>query len=325
MIVLGGVTRLTHAGLSIVEWNLISGVLPPLDDAAWQQAFDAYKRFPEYQQLNRGMEIAEFKAIFWFEYAHRLLGRVVGAAFVLPLAYFLFTKRLGLALVLRLSGLFVVGGLQGALGWFMVASGLVDRPDVSHYRLTGHLGLAVILFGALLWVALDVRGIGAAPGFDQPTLREVGRRRLAIVALAMIFLTMLSGALVAGLDAGLVYNTFPLMDGKLVPRGLFADEPWYLNLFENRLTVQFNHRCLAVLTVALTIFVWSKFRRTVGQPKRLAGAVAGLAIVQSGIGIATLMLAVPVPVAALHQANAALLFAVALLLVHTLWRRKSRS
>jgi cytochrome c oxidase assembly protein subunit 15 len=312
MVVAGGLTRLTHSGLSIVEWKLVSGILPPLSEAGWQTSFDAYRRFPEYQQLNRGMTLAEYKDIYWLEYIHRLLGRAIGLIYVVPFVYFAATQKLGRPLLLKLGALLLLGAAQGVLGWSMVASGLVDRPDVSHYRLTAHLGLAVVIFGALLWVALDLLAS------SSPRRRGEGGR-LAGSALALTFVTILSGALVAGLDAGLIYNTFPLIEGQWLPAGLLAEAPWYLNFVENRMTVQFQHRWLALLTAALVGLVW--WRGRAGERMRWRDIALGLALLQVGLGIATLLFAVPVALGVLHQANALLLFGALVAMVHSLRRR----
>ena len=329
MVVLGGLTRLTHSGLSIVEWKLVSGILPPLSDAAWQASFEAYQRFPEYRQLNRGMTLAEYKDIYWLEYLHRLLGRAIGLVYFVPFVYFAVTAKLGRPLLTKLGGLLVLGGAQGVLGWLMVASGLVERPDVSHYRLAAHLGLAVVIFGALFWVALDLRTGNPLPtlplqaGGGRPIEgREGGGRRLAGFALALTFVTILSGALVAGLDAGLLYNTFPLIEGQWLPAGMLAETPWYLNFVENRMTVQFQHRWLALVTAALVALLW--WRGQGSDRARHWGALAlGLALLQVGLGIATLLLAVPITLGVLHQANALLLFGATVALVHSLSRREA--
>ncbi|MGH8473272.1 MAG: COX15/CtaA family protein, partial [Gammaproteobacteria bacterium] len=206
MVLLGGVTRLKHAGLSIVEWQPLTGILPPLSAPAWEDAFAQYQRYPEYQKLNRGMTLGEFKSIYWLEYLHRLWGRLIGIAFLVPCLYFTLRHRIGRALIPRLAMLFALGGLQGALGWYMVKSGLVDRPDVSQYRLSAHLGLAAFIYGYMLWVAL---------GLLRPrTAAEGALPRYCFAVLGLVFATLLSGGFVAGLDAGFAYNTFPLMQGQ---------------------------------------------------------------------------------------------------------------
>jgi len=313
MVVVGGITRLTHSGLSIVEWQPIVGTAPPLDDAAWQEAFGKYQRTPEFRTVNPGMDLAGFKSIFWWEYAHRLLGRLIGAAFLLPLLWFAARGRIGRALTWRLAAIFALGGLQGALGWYMVQSGLVDDPRVSQYRLAAHLGLALLIYAAMLWIALDL----LFPRTDAP---PKGLRRLALALAALVFAMALSGALVAGIRAGLAYNTFPLMGGHLVPPGMLVLEPWYLNFFANVATVQFDHRAIAWLLAFLVPWFWLRVRRA--APSRRATLAAdlllGALVLQIALGVSTLLLVVPVALAAAHQAGAMLVFTAALLAAHAL-------
>lgn len=299
MVMIGGVTRLTESGLSIVEWQPVSGVLPPWTDAAWHEAFAKYQAYPEYQKRNLGMTLAEFKAIYWIEYIHRLWGRLIGVAFALPLAIFWFRGWLGRDLKRRLIAIFVLGAAQGVLGWYMVQSGLVDEPSVSPYRLTAHLGLALAIYGGLFWTALDLLGRGtrgavsAAPwGWPMAMLILVGA-------------TIAWGGFVAGLDAGLAYNTFPLMGGRIVPDGIGELSPAYRNLFENVATVQFLHRVLALTTVAVALLMRWRCRGALAGPERLAAdCLVAAVLIQAGLGIATLLLAVPVALAAFHQAGA---------------------
>lgn len=298
MVVIGGLTRLTESGLSMVEWRPVTGWLPPLTQEAWQETFQAYRATPEYQKVNAGMSLAEFKGIFWLEYVHRLWGRLIGVAFAVPLAFFLFRGWLDRRLAPRLVLLFVLGGLQGALGWFMVASGLVDRPDVSQYRLVAHFAAALLIYVALLWVALGL--VVRTPPWNPS--RTLGRGILGLGALIVV--TMLSGGFVAGTDAGYAYNSFPLMDGKLIPDGLLEMSPAYLNFFENITAVQFTHRLLAMTTLAAVILFWFIARRR-PMPGRARLAVHGLlaaALVQVSLGISTLLLVMPIALAALHQA-----------------------
>jgi len=313
MVVVGGVTRLTHSGLSIVEWQPIVGTLPPLDDSAWQEAFRKYQQTPEFRQVNPEMDLAGFKGIFWWEYVHRLLGRLIGAAFFVPLLWFAVRGRIGRTLTWKLAGIFVLGGLQGAMGWAMVQSGLVDDPRVSQYRLAAHLGMALLIYAAMLWIALDVifpRREGATPG----------PRRVALALAALVFAQALSGAFVAGIRAGLAYNTFPLMNGHVVPPGMFVLEPWYLNFFANVATVQFDHRLIAWLLALLVPWFWAWVRRAGVSPRaRLAAdLLLGALALQIALGIATLLLAVPIPLAAAHQGGALLVFTAALLAAHAL-------
>src|SRR5262252_8990458 len=250
MVVVGGVTRLTHSGLSITEWRPIVGTLPPLNDAQWNEVFLKYQATPEYAQVNRGMSLDAFKGIFWWEYFHRLLGRAIGAVFLLPLLWFIARRRIPSGYALKLFGIFVLGALQGALGWYMVQSGLVDDPRVSQLRLTAHLGLAFVIFAAMFWTALSLlRGPARSDAANSAPLR-----RAAYALAALIFVMALSGGLVAGIRAGFAYNTFPLMNGQVVPDAIMLLDPWYLNLFNNMTTVQFDHRAIAwVLALAVPL------------------------------------------------------------------------
>ncbi len=306
MVVLGGVTRLTHSGLSMVEWKPLTGILPPLTTAEWEEAFAAYRQYPEFQKLNRGMDLAGFKAIFRLEYLHRLWGRAIGVVFALPFLYFLLRRRIERSLAPKLAVMFVLGGLQGLVGWYMVRSGLVDRPDVSQYRLTVHLGAAFAIYGYMFWVALGL----LLPRPTTPSQAGRPMHRLAVALLALVGVTVLSGGLVAGTDAGFAYNTFPLMDGRLVPEGLLAMEPPLANAFENIIMVQFNHRVLALATAALTVALWLRARRAAlpSRARAAVHAVLGAAMLQLAFGIATLLSVVAVPVAAMHQAGALALF-----------------
>ncbi len=316
MVVVGGITRLTHSGLSMVEWQPLVGAIPPLDQEQWQEIFLKYQETPEYRQINKGMSLAEFKGIFWWEYIHRLLGRLIGVAFLLPLLWFALRGRISRSLVPKLLGIFALGALQGAMGWYMVESGLVGDPRVSQYRLTAHLGIAFLIYAAMLWIALDLLHPRAAA---EKSADSRGLRRSAVAIAALIFVMVLSGGLVAGTRAGLAYNTFPLMNGYLVPPGLFATQPWYLNFFTNVATVQFDHRLIAWLLALLVPWFWLQARRaSVPRAKLGAGLLLGALALQIMLGISTLMLAVPVALAAAHQAGALIVFGVALFLVHSL-------
>ncbi|MFO1189580.1 MAG: COX15/CtaA family protein [Alphaproteobacteria bacterium] len=317
MVVVGGLTRLTESGLSIVEWAPIMGTLPPLNDAEWERTFALYKAFPEYQKVNQGMSLAEFKGIFWLEYIHRLIGRLIGIVIFVPWLWLVVRRRLPGRLALRLAAIFALGGAQGVLGWWMVKSGLIDDPRVSPYRLTAHLGLAVLIYALLIWTALRLLPQDRAP------LDDAGRRlgKGAVGVLALVTLTILSGGFVAGLDAGLTYNTFPLMDGRLIPDGYAMLEPWPRNLAENVPAVQFNHRLLGITTLIVgTVFAVMMHRRAGGNGPlaRLATALLALALLQPSLGIATLLLVVPIWLASLHQAVALALFTVALVTTYRL-------
>jgi cytochrome c oxidase assembly protein subunit 15 len=311
MVVVGGLTRLTHSGLSIVDWRPITGWLPPLDEAAWQSAFDNYKRFPEYNKLNQSMSMAEFQSIFWLEYLHRLLGRSIGVAFLLPFLWFAISRRLGGRLTWRLGFIFGLGGVQGVVGWWMVRSGLVDQPDVSHYRLAAHLSLAVIIYGLLLWTALSLMRDGG---------REGRVHKGAFGCLAAVFVTIMSGALVAGLDAGFAYNTFPTMNGMWIPDGVMAQTPWYSNFLENTITVQFDHRWLSIATAAGILALWWRERSHPhsGYVRLAITAAAAAVLLQVALGIATVVLVVPLPVAAAHQASAMILLSATVTVLHAL-------
>ena len=318
MIVVGGVTRLTHSGLSITEWQPIVGTLPPRSDADWQQAFDKYKLTPEYREVNRGMSLAAFKGIFWWEYFHRLLGRVIGVVFLLPYLWFLARRRIPEGYRAGLAAIFVLGALQGAMGWYMVKSGLVDDPRVSQFRLTAHLGLAFVIFGAMFWAALSLL---VRRSVER---RSAGRRaayRFAVGVAALVLFMVATGGMVAGIRAGFAYNTFPLMNGAWVPPELFMLDPWWKNFFWNIATVQFDHRLTAYALVAAVGFLWWKVRRADDAPPRARRAVlllAALLAVQVGLGIATLLAVVPLQLAATHQAGAVLVFAAALNVAHAL-------
>ncbi|MCO5072463.1 MAG: COX15/CtaA family protein [Rhizobiaceae bacterium] len=299
LVVVGGGTRLTESGLSITEWKPIHGVIPPLNDAEWQDEFQKYQQIPQYTEINKGMSLDAFKRIFWWEWAHRFLARGVGVLFALPLLFLAFAGRIERGLGPKLAFLFVLGGLQGAVGWWMVASGLSERTDVSQYRLATHLTLAAIIFTAIMYVAR-----GLAPHTEAPTDRAT--QRFAGIMVLLILFQLYLGALVAGLNAGLSYNTWPLMDGAVVPGGLFVIEPAWRNFFENPKLVQFVHRLGAytVLAVALwhAIQLRANFPRTTHSRRALILLL--LVIVQAGIGIGALLTQVDLHWALTHQAMA---------------------
>ena len=317
MVVLGGVTRLTGSGLSMVEWEPIVGTVPPLSTTEWQETYHKYQQTPEYQKKNLGMSLEEFKGIFWFEYAHRLLGRSIGIAFLLPFLYFLFKGWIEKPMVPKLITMFLLGGLQGALGWYMVASGLVDNPHVSQYRLTAHLAAAFLIYAYMFWVALGLLYPRREAGSELRPLR-----RFAHLVAGLIALTVLSGGFVAGLKAGFAYNTFPLMDGHWLPPAYGLLEPAWKNIFENIPAVQFNHRALAITTLVLVILLWFKASRQVLPPRARLGfnLLLAMALLQVALGIATLLMLVPIPLASAHQAGALVLFTLALFTMHTLRR-----
>jgi cytochrome c oxidase assembly protein subunit 15 len=315
MVVIGGVTRLTDSGLSIVRWEPIVGILPPMSEADWQRLLDLYRDSPQYRYVNKGMTIAEFKAIFWWEYIHRVWGRLIGIAFLVPFVWLLATSRIERAWRLPLGGLFVLGGLQGALGWWMVASGLRDVPWVSPYRLTAHLGLALVIFAGLLWAGLSHL---RAAGRWQRTNASPALRRVALWLWVPVAITILSGGFVAGLDAGLIYNEFPWMGGALAPAD-YRDPALSLlaNALEHRPAVQFHHRVLAVTTVGLLLaFAWAC--RTAVDPvlRRIGIFVGAVGVAQATLGIATLLAQVPVGLGAAHQGGAVVVLAAAVLAAH---------
>ncbi len=304
MVVLGGYTRLSGSGLSLVTWNPIFGVLPPLTEAQWQADFLQYQQYPEYQKINQGMTLAGFQRIYLVEYAHRLLGRLLGLVFLLPLLVFMVKGWLSRALLLKLGFAFILGGLQGVLGWYMVQSGLVNDPHVSHYRLTAHLLLAVLIYAYLLWLALRLL-LPQRPGAP----RSLSWVSWGVVGLTLLMLT--SGGLVAGLKAGLRYNTFPLMGGQWLPVDAWVQSPVWLNMLANPSLVQFEHRWLGVLTLCAICGFWWASRATQGWPRVATHALLLLAILQVCLGVMTLLWVVPLPLAALHQATGLALFTAA--------------
>lgn len=309
MVVVGGLTRLTESGLSITEWKPVTGALPPMSEEHWQQEFDLYKRIPQYEIMNKGMTLHEFKTIYWWEWSHRFLGRLIGLAFFVPFVFFVATRRVERALVPRLIFLFVLGGMQGVLGWWMVMSGLVDRTEVSQYRLAAHLGLATLIYGALIWTALDL--------FNGKSTRLLsGLAKAAAAILALVLVQTILGAFVAGIRAGLIYNTWPLMAGAFIPDGLLAMKPVWHNFFESHLTVQFQHRMTAYLLLLCVVWHWWAARKTAAASS--AGWLLLAVLGQALLGIWTVLWVVPIPLGALHQAGAMVVFGVAVWHVHRL-------
>lgn len=312
MVIVGGITRLTDSGLSITEWKPIMGALPPLTEAAWMDAFQKYQQIPEYILVNAGMSLAEFKFIFFWEWFHRLLGRFIGVAFAIPLVYFVLTRKIEKVMVPRLVLLFFLGGAQGALGWYMVMSGLVDRVDVSQYRLTAHLGFAVVLFLFSLWVAFGLL-------VPVEKLQKAPTGSLVNVVFGftgLVFLQILLGGFVAGLDAGIGYNTWPLMDGALIPAGLYGENSFAASAFANVMTVQFNHRMAAYLVLVFAgvlYFLGQKAGLT--RPQKRILDLLGLAVLaQVVLGILTLVYFVPLWLAAMHQGGALVVLGLSLFL-----------
>jgi cytochrome c oxidase assembly protein subunit 15 len=319
LVVLGGVTRITGSGLSITEWKPVTGVLPPLSEAAWQAELDLYRATPEYQKVNRGMSMDEFKFIYGFEYAHRLLARMLGLVFVVPLVIFWVRGKIPARLRWPLLGILAMGCLQGYMGWYMVKSGLVDIPRVSPYRLTAHLSLALLIFGAMFWLALGL----LRPRQGGPTAAQRPLR----VLLGLLVVTVVSGAFVAGNKAGYIYNTFPLMAGAWIPDGLLHLEPAWRNWTEHPVMVQFTHRWLGVTTALLVLGTWAyAWRVPLDRIQRLAMHLVGvMVLVQATLGIKTLLLYVPVGLGAAHQGGAVLLIAALLFALHETGRRPRRT
>ncbi len=318
MVLVGGATRLTGSGLSITEWQPILGVVPPASDQAWLGAFEKYKQIPEYALVNRGMSLEAFKSIYWWEWTHRLLGRLIGFVFFIPFVYFLWRGSIPKPFIARVAALFVLGGAQGALGWLMVQSGLAGRVDVSQYRLAAHLALAVAIAGYAFWLALSIR--------DKSVIAEAKASRTPSAAvkwgagaLAMlVYLQIAAGAFVAGLKAGHASNTWPLMNGELIPPGLDTFSPWYLNFFENPLTAQFTHRALAytlaIFAVCFGLLIWRRpGARSLQTP---VAALASAIFFQVALGVATILYGVPLAIALAHQANAIVVFGLALWTLH---------
>ena len=320
MVLVGGATRLTESGLSIVEWKPVAGTLPPLTTAQWHEAFEGYKKIPQYRELNAGMTLGEFKTIFWWEWSHRLLGRFIGVAYLLPFLYFLWRGALSAELKRRLWVIFGLGALQGAVGWWMVASGLTQRTEVSQYRLAAHLILALMIFAAIVWT---VRRINVRPAVvTAPRLRF-----FSWLLLGLTFLQIYFGALVAGLRAGWAYNTWPTIDGAFIPstERLFFEQPWWRNLFDNVLTVQFEHRMMAYLLLAVALWHAIDTMRA-----RAAGVVIGGAwtlvaavLLQAALGILTLLNQVPIDLALSHQAVAIVVLTIAVVNVERLSLRRA--
>jgi len=313
MVVLGGVTRLTGSGLSMVDWRPLMGWLPPLSDAEWQRTFEMYQSSPEFLKINSFMDVNDFKGIFWLEFLHRLLGRTIGIVFAVPFVFFLLKGYIALREWPKYLLMFVLGGLQGVLGWYMVKSGLIDNPHVSQYRLTAHLLAAFLIYAYMLWVAMTLL-------YPQAGTQRHPWYRKTFWLTCLISITIISGGFVAGLKAGEIYNTFPMMGNHWLPPGLAALDPFWRNLTDNLTTVQFDHRLLAITTFVLIVVYWFGARKAgLPQPARVAAnALLHTATLQVALGISTLLLSVPTVLAATHQAVAMLLFTVALFLVYSL-------
>jgi cytochrome c oxidase assembly protein subunit 15 len=322
MVLVGGATRLTESGLSIVEWKPVTGIVPPLTETQWDEAFRAYQAIPQYRQLNAGMALAEFKTIFWWEWSHRLLGRLIGTVYLLPFLYFLWRGGMSGELKRRLLGIFGLGALQGAVGWWMVASGLSERTEVSQYRLATHLVLALLIFAAVVWT---VRRLAD----ERPLLASVRLKATSIALVGLTFVQLYFGALVAGLRAGLVYNTWPDIDGGFIPSAarLWFDAPWWRNLFENTLTVQFEHRMTAYALFALALLHALDAIGSRAAAPVVRGALWLLAAIalQATLGILTLLYQVPIGLGLAHQAVAIVVLTLAICQAERLASRKSEA
>jgi cytochrome c oxidase assembly protein subunit 15 len=315
MILLGGVTRLTDSGLSMVEWQPLMGIIPPLSHNDWQQLFLKYQQFPEYQQINLGMTMGEFKVIFMYEYLHRVLGRLIGLLFFIPFVYFFLTRRISPQLLPKLLLMLLLGGCQGLMGWYMVKSGLIDVPHVSQYRLTAHLGLAIAIYGFIVWTALGL--------INKPSNQPSGLGMPACIISGMIFLMILSGGLVAGTRAGYAYSTWPLMGDSFIPAGLYDMSPIWLSAFENITTIQFNHRMFAyVIALLLVSFSVFALKKNISENVRIGiYSMLFLLLVQITLGISTLIFHVPVAIAAAHQIGSVALLTATLFVSHSLINR----
>lgn len=309
-LLVGGATRLTESGLSIVEWRPVTGAVPPLSQQQWQTEFEKYQTIPQYREINRGMTLDEFKTIYWWEWGHRLLGRLIGAVFLLPFLFFLWRGWIAPRLRKRLWLIFGLGAVQGAVGWWMVSSGLADRISVSQYRLAFHMTLACAIYAAIVWTIATLSPRGATPAGSR-------HRTVAIVIAALTLFQIYLGALVAGLDAGMTFNTWPLIDGHFIPAPdrLWFETPWWRNLFENTLTVQFNHRMVGYVLAIIVLAHAADVARSAGRHGGQSGALALAVLVcmQAAIGILTLLQQVPMSLALLHQAMAVVLLTAAVL------------
>ncbi|MBX7149991.1 COX15/CtaA family protein [bacterium] len=317
MVMIGGITRLTGSGLSIVEWNVIMGAVPPMNDHEWDNAFEKYQQFPQYQLINAHMTVEDFKSIFWWEYIHRLWGRLIGFVFVIPFVYFLVKKQLTSGLIKKFLFVFILGGLQGAMGWYMVQSGLVDNPYVSHLRLTVHLLLALAICTVLWWQSLELMAAGT-------TRRSHVLVRWTLLFMLLTVVQIIFGGMTAGLKAGHVYNTFPKMGDEWIASGVWQMSPWWMNFFENPFMVQFLHRSAGILVTILTLVFWWKAGRLSLEDRirwRILAVIAAVAI-QFSLGVWTLLERVPVILGVLHQLGAFILFSILVWLYHGLKTEK---
>lgn len=322
MVIIGGVTRLTHSGLSIVEWKPLMGAIPPLNEEAWNETFEKYKQYPEYKIMNRLMDLADFKYIFYWEYFHRLIGRLVGVVFLLPFLLFYFKKYFDTRLAARLFIGFMLGGLQGLLGWFMVKSGLVNDPSVSHYRLAAHLSLAFAIAAYLFWILLDIAYEG------DPAGKPHRRFKQSLLLTAAICLQIVYGAFTAGKKAGFGYNTFPMMDDSWIPDAVFAVQPAWLNFFETNAAIQFTHRMIAWLLVIFIPVFLLRIRKELGSRQKTAMNLLLAALgLQFTLGVLTILFigSHEVVLPSIHQAGAFVLFSTAIFFNHCLSRNEGKN
>ena len=311
MIIIGGITRLTESGLSMIEWRPLVGMVPPLSVGEWERIFGLYRATSEFRLENPYITLNAFKSIFWWEYIHRLWGRIIGVLYAVGFIWLLLRGCINKSLLPHLVNLFILGGAQAVVGWWMVQSGFVDRTDVSQYRLVIHLGIAFLILGYMLWLSLSL--------IERKKAEQVSANttRLAFAMLGVVCVTVLSGGLTAGLDAGLIYNTWPLIDGRIVPSGLFAETSIWLNFFENKMTVQFDHRFMAYVTIGIVFTLWWKIHR-VPHVTHAIHILLAVVIAQAMLGISTLVLIVPLPLAIAHQMSAIALFLTAVWTTHAL-------
>jgi heme a synthase len=310
MIILGGVTRLTQSGLSMVKWQPIEGIIPPITEAEWQAEFEHYKQYPEYKKKHINIDLAGFKSIFYFEYSHRVLGRSIGLLFLLPFLYFYFRKKIPAGLTPKLLIMFVLGGLQGVLGWYMVKSGLVNDPHVSQYRLTAHLSAALVIYIYILWVAFSL--IMPKPIESANFNQSFSKASKALIG--MLLLLIMSGGLVAGTRAGYLFPTWPLMGESFIPEMIYTMKPWWMSMFEDPITIQLNHRLFAyVMFFLISAFAIIGLRKAPSKPLKIGfiGLIVAL-LLQVTLGISTLLMHVPVSIAAAHQGGAVILLTVLL-------------
>ena len=322
VIAIGGYTRLTGSGLSIVDWDPVSGVLPPLSNEAWVTEFENYQQYPEFKLVNQHMQLDDFKRIYWIEYAHRLVARVVGLVFLVPFVIFLLRGYLSKPLTIRLGAVFVLGALQGLLGWYMVASGLIDNPAVSQYRLTAHLALAVVLYSYILWLAV---GLIQTRRRHSPSEDTAYLRTTTVICLVGVVLMQISGGMMAGTHAGYVFNTFPDMNGDLIPPMMGSLEPVWRNLFENVVTIQFIHRWTAVATMIAVAVLWfGRFRTRRPGLKRLADLILVIVVAQFCFGIFTLLSKVQLPLALAHQCGFVLVLTTLVIMLRLSWPQTAK-